>query len=147
MKRVFSILMVAFAMTAMVACGDKINGTDNSGDDTPTGQTDLVPEGRYYHTVTNSDEVLMQYYQLSVVGDYFSYGISKRTNPDAEMDGHVYAGYYQYSNATHKGTVDLSEIDENGGMTFTGKGEFTVDGENLTMEFLGETVTMTRLLD
>ena len=37
MKRVFSILMVAFAMTAMVACGDKINGTDNSGDDTPTG--------------------------------------------------------------------------------------------------------------
>ena len=147
MKKVFSILMVAFAMPAMVACGDKIHGTDNSGDDTPTGQTDLVPEGRYYHTVTNSDEVLMQYYQLSVVGDYFSYGISKRTNPDAEMDGHVYAGYYQYSNATHKGTVDLSEIDENGGMTFTGKGEFTVDGENLTMEFLGETVTMTRLLD
>jgi spore germination protein YaaH len=147
MKRVFSILMVAFAMTAMVACGDKVNGTDTPGDDTPTGQTDLVPEGRYYHTVTNSDEVLMQYYQLSVVGDYFSYGISKRTNPDAEMDGHVYAGYYQYSNATHKGTVDLSEIDENGGMTFTGKGEFTVDGENLTMEFLGETVTMTRLLD
>lgn len=147
MKRVLSILMVAFAMTTMVACGDKINGSDNSGDDTPTGQTDLVPEGRYYHTVTNSDEVLMQYYQLSVVGDYFSYGISKRTNPDAEMDGHVYAGYYQYSNATHKGTVDLSEIDENGGMTFTGKGEFTVDGENLTMEFLGETVTMTRLLD
>lgn len=147
MKRVFSILMVAFAMTTMVACGDKDNETDNSGDDTPTGQTDLVPEGRYYHTVTNSDEVLMQYYQLSVVGDYFSYGISKRTNPDAEMDGHVYAGYYQYSNATHKGTVDLSEIDENGGMTFTGKGEFTVDGENLTMEFLGETVTMTRLLD
>ena len=147
MKRVFSILMVAFAMTAMVACGDKINGTDTPGDDTPTGQTDLVPEGRYYHTVTNSDEVLMQYYQLSVVGDYFSYGISKRTNPDADMDGHVYAGYYLYSNATHKGTVDLSEIDENGGMTFTGKGEFTVDGENLTMEFLGETVTMTRLLD
>jgi hypothetical protein len=147
MKRVFSILMVAFAMTAMVACGDKVNGTDTPGGDTPTGQTDLVPEGRYYHTVTNSDEVLMQYYQLSVVGDYFSYGISKRTNPDAEMDGHVYAGYYQYSNATHKGSVDLYEVDENGGMTFTGKGEFSVDGENLTMEFLGETVTMTRLLD
>lgn len=147
MKKVFSILMVAFAMTAMVACGDKINGTDTPGDDTPTGQTDLVPEGRYYHTVTNSDEVLMEYYQLSVVGDYFSYGISKRTNPDAEMDGHVYAGYYQYSCATHKGTVDLYEVDENGGMGFTGKGEFTVDGENLAMKFLGETVTLVRVLD
>ena len=39
------------------------------------------------------------------------------------------------------------EVDENGGMEFTGKGEFTVDGENLTMEFLGETVTLVRVLD
>ena len=31
MKKVFSILMVAFAMTAMVACGDKDEGTDTPG--------------------------------------------------------------------------------------------------------------------
>ena len=32
MKKVFSIQMVAFAMTAMVACGEKVNdGTDNGG--------------------------------------------------------------------------------------------------------------------
>ena len=31
MKKVFSILMVAFAMTAMVACGEKDNGTDDGG--------------------------------------------------------------------------------------------------------------------
>lgn len=31
MKKVFSILMVAFAMTAMVACGEKDNTTDNGG--------------------------------------------------------------------------------------------------------------------
>jgi hypothetical protein len=31
MKKVFSILMVAFAMTMMVACGEKVNGPDNSG--------------------------------------------------------------------------------------------------------------------
>ena len=151
MKKVLSILMVAFAMTTMVACGDKDNGTDNPTPDNPTGQTDFVPEGRYYYTVSNSDDVLMEYYQLSVTNSptegYFSYGISKRTNPDAEMDGHVYAGYYQYSSATHKGSVDLYEVDENGGMEFTGKGEFTVDGENLTMKFLGETKTLTRLLD
>lgn len=151
MKRVFSILLVAFAMTTMVACGEKDNGTDNPTPDNPTGQTDFVPEGRYYYTVSNSDDVLMEYYQLSVTNSptegYFSYGISKRANPDAEMDGHVYAGYYQYSNATHNGSVDLYEVDENGGMEFTGKGEFTLDGENLTMKFLGETVTLTRLLD
>ena len=32
MKKVFSILMVAFAMTAMVACGEKDNDGNNSGD-------------------------------------------------------------------------------------------------------------------
>ena len=31
MKKVFAILMVAFAMTMMVACGEKVNGPDNSG--------------------------------------------------------------------------------------------------------------------
>ena len=31
MKKVFSILMVAFAMTAMVACGEKDDPTDNGG--------------------------------------------------------------------------------------------------------------------
>lgn len=31
MKKVFSILMVAFAMTAMVACEPENNGTDNGG--------------------------------------------------------------------------------------------------------------------
>lgn len=31
MKKVFSILMVAFAMTAMVACGEKDDTTDNGG--------------------------------------------------------------------------------------------------------------------
>lgn len=31
MKKLFSILMVAFAMTAMVACGDKNEGTENNG--------------------------------------------------------------------------------------------------------------------
>ena len=32
MKKVFSILMVAFAMTAMVACSEKDNDGNNSGD-------------------------------------------------------------------------------------------------------------------
>jgi hypothetical protein len=32
MKKAFSILMVAFAMTAMVACGEKDNDGNNSGD-------------------------------------------------------------------------------------------------------------------
>ena len=38
MKKAFSILMVAFAMTAMVACGDDDNnGTDNGGGNNPGG--------------------------------------------------------------------------------------------------------------
>lgn len=48
MKKVFSILMVAFAMTAMVACGDK----DNTGDDTPVtpvADNTVVCNGVTYH--------------------------------------------------------------------------------------------------
>lgn len=47
MKKVISILMVAFAMTAMVACGDK----DNNGDTpvTPAADNTVVYNGVTYH--------------------------------------------------------------------------------------------------
>ncbi len=43
MKKMFSILMVAFAMTAMVACGEKDNdGTDNGGGSNGGGMSRLM---------------------------------------------------------------------------------------------------------
>ena len=41
MKKVFSILMIAFAMTAMVACGEKAGGTDTPGDDNGNYKTEM----------------------------------------------------------------------------------------------------------
>ena len=56
MKKVFSILMVAFAMTAMVACGEKDNGTDTPGG-TPSGGDNPGGGG----TTAQTDTTIMNY--------------------------------------------------------------------------------------
>ena len=53
MKKIFSILMAAFAMTAMVACGDTTEGTgngggNNNGDGNGTEQTTRLSGAKYY---------------------------------------------------------------------------------------------------
>ena len=69
MKKVFSILMVAFALTAMVACGDKTEGTgngggNNNGGDTPdpgTEQTDALAETEWSYF--EGDELMLDPYR------------------------------------------------------------------------------------
>ncbi len=56
-----------------------------------------------------------------------------------------YYGDYQYSNATHKGSVDLyTDWDEYGHpQGYAGKAEFTYNGA-VTVTFLDETVTLAK---
>lgn len=57
MKKVFSILMVAFAMTVMVACGEKDNNNDDNGGGNNTTPTEaaantLVYNGNVYQLIS-----------------------------------------------------------------------------------------------
>ena len=71
MKKVFSILMVAFALTAMVACGDKTEGTgngggNNNGGGTPdpgTEQTDALAETEWSYF--EGDELMLDPYRYA----------------------------------------------------------------------------------
>ncbi len=72
MKKTLSILMVAFAMTAMVACGEKDNtpaGGNGGGNDVPAGWVDLgLPSGLLWaecNVGANAPEG---------AGDYFAWG-------------------------------------------------------------------------
>lgn len=145
MKRVFSILMVAFAMTAFFACGDKDNGNGNGGGTDIEESTDYMPGGVFeYSNITDDDWFGTYNLQLVDESDVFQYSISK---PGDDND-HIYMGNYKYSNATQKGTVELSEYMGPGqGYEYVDKAEFTYNnGASITIKFLGETVTLTRVL-
>lgn len=137
MKKILSILTVAFAMTAMVACGEKDNKNDNNN---PTPQqTDYIPGGLYIYNV---DEEGTDSHLLWLLDDetLFQYTVS-------HGEGNIMSYYcdYQYSNATHKGSVDLyTDWDEYGHpQGYAGKAEFTYNGA-VTVTFLDETVTLAK---
>ena len=116
--------MVAFAMTTMVACGEKDNGTDTPGG----GGTDLVPEGFYYYF----DETEDCGYGVTVVGDAMSYSIesaSKGEFPD------VYSGIYSYNASTRKGSVEFYKQTEND-LVYAGTATFSYnpDPSSITIE-------------
>ena len=60
MKKFLSILMVAFAITAMVACDDEENGTDTPGGDNSTLATQIVGTWQSEHLYINGEEAHMQ---------------------------------------------------------------------------------------
>ena len=124
-------------MTAMVACGEKDNKNDNNN---PTPQqTDYIPGGLYIYSV---DEEGTDSHLLWLLDDetLFQYTVS-------HGEGNImsYYGDYQYSNATHKGSVDLyTDWDEYGHpQGYAGKAEFTYNGA-ITVTFLDETVTLAK---
>ena len=147
MKKVFSILMVAFAMTAMVACGDKVNGTDNPTPDNPTGQNDYLPAGiysYYYDNVRTDDHV------LSILFDDehdFTYTIFHGHDVEEIEDDESWAfqGEYELSSNSGKGILRLyNSLDGSD----AGTAEFTYDHNNsITVTFMGETVTLVKALD
>lgn len=73
MKKVFSILMVAFVMTAMTACEKDNNDTDDNGNGQPTASiadNTLVYDGQTY----KFDDVVVDYYhsELTLVSAFTS---------------------------------------------------------------------------
>ena len=136
--------MVAFAMTAFIACGEK----DNGGGTDIEESTDYMPGGVFECEIcVDEDAGRYDVYNLQLVDemDVFQYTIIRSD----EDNQHLYVGNYKYSNATQKGTVELSEYKGAGqGYEYVDKAEFTYNnGASITIKFLGETVTLTRLLD
>ena len=130
MKKVFSILMVAFAMTAMIACGDENNNSENPSGNNP-GDTSSVT-GSYRGTVGDLEHTLT----LGTAG-LCTYQIWNLATDEEEVDAY---GDYTYSNG--RGTINFNsntyESDLQGDATFT------VSGDKLTLTFNSQNVTMTK---
>ncbi|MBQ7062480.1 MAG: hypothetical protein IJM88_04245 [Bacteroidales bacterium] len=149
MKKVLSILMVAFAMTAMVACGDKNESTDNGGGNNGGGggggtnpgteQTDALSDT--YWKYIEGDELMIDPYR-SVSFDcrkdhYCFYWDNNHLNEPAEyISGY---GTYTYDEATSSGTATLKNQDNDQPM---GTATFTVNGNEMQFTFNGHTYAM-----
>ncbi len=166
MKKIFSVLMTAFVMTAMVACGEKDNKSNNENPTPGGGSGSSLPSGMYvysectnpdeYHVhtrecgyswtlgVTNDEDVHVMIYGFQVPNWYIE--DEDRQAEDTERD---FSGSYNYSATASSGSVDFHEM----GYTqplysgYSGTGHFTYDDEHqaIIMEFLDRTVTMTRV--
>lgn len=150
MKKVFSILMVAFALTAMVACGDKTEGTgngggNNNGGGTPdpgTEQTDALAETEWSYF--EGDELMLDPYRYvdAIFGKHHSivYGDNNHLNePAVRVSAY---GTYTYDEATGTGTATLKDQDDDHTL---GTATFTVNGEEMEFSFNGETFSMRKV--
>ena len=138
MKKAFSILMFVFALTAMVSC-EKDNDADTSNTDPIGPQTDILPAGFYWYT--NEEPFDEHIAQITNYGEVHPFYYTIR-HEEFDVPEKTYQGFYQYSNATQKGTVDLKRTDD-GSQEFAGKAEFSYKDGSLTVKFLNETVTLT----
>ena len=148
MKKLFSILMVAFAMTAMVACGDKNGGNDNGGNtpggnEQPAGGDEAVIHrnwGTPYAEPGTLVSVIFQSHQNApgpiLVDDLWvrkmeidaqGYDIST-----IDWDGKF---TYKGSASSGNGTMKLYVVGE----TDTVRATFSISGEELTLNLQGET--------
>ncbi len=135
--------MVAFVMTAMVACGEKNNGTDNPTPDNPTGQSDLLPDGFYHYLYDPDDSEQYDEHILQVTnyGEYHTLYLQIRHGYENDGEEMRFQGQYQYSDGTQKGCAEMQRTDD-GTMSNAGTAEFSYDEGNITMTFRDETVTM-----
>ena len=155
MKKVFSILMVAFAMTAMVACGDKTEGTDNGGGNNNGGGTE----------VTGGDEAVLDhgnwvtpYAEPGTVVSVIFQSHQNASGPilvddvwvrKTEIDSQGYDistidwdGKFTYkgSATSGNGTMKLYVVGE----TDTVSATFSISGEELSLNLQGETYKLHR---
>ena len=150
MKKVFSILMVAFALTAMVACGDKTEGTgngggNNNGGGTPdpgTEQTDALAETEWSYF--EGDELMLDPYRYVdvIFGKHHSivYGDNNHlSEPAVRVSAY---GTYTYDEATGTGTAPLKDQDDDHTL---GTASFTVNGEEMEFSFNSETFSMRKV--
>ena len=146
--------MVAFAMTAMVACGnDKGNGGNNNGGDNNSGgsnggganpsieQTDALSDT--YWKYLEGDELMIDPYR-SVSFDCrkdhycFYWDNNHLSEPAENISGY---GTYTYDEATATGTAALKNQNNDQPM---GNATFTVNGNKMQFTFDGHTYTMTK---
>ena len=136
MKKLFSILMVAFAMTAMVACGDKNENTENNGGDnngSGTSQNELLEYTLWRYKAGESGNNDYVYVIISfTTSSKATVSITKGNESQVS-----YSGTYTYSNGN--GTLSLQNIithEDAGTVTFS------ISGTSLTLKMLGETYTL-----
>lgn len=148
MKKVFSILMVAFALTAMVACGNKTEGNgggNNNGGGTPdpgTEQTDALAETEWSYF--EGDELMLDPYRYVdvIFGKHHSivYGDNNHlSDPTVRVSAY---GTYTYEETTGTGTATLKDQDDDHAL---GTATFTLNGEEMEFTFNGETFSMRKV--
>ncbi len=114
MKKLFSILMVAFAMTAMVACGDKNEGTENNGGN-DNGGGNNTPTSEIANTRWHGTKDLTEY-NMGRSEEWVEFGTSDVTyrytatdNNDNTTNGE-YRGTYTYNEEQHNGYMELTNV-------------------------------------
>ena len=140
MKKVFSILMIAFALTAMVACGDEKDNAEpqnNNNNNNNNPSIESVDHTLWTYTVGTNGQQGYQY-----VGVGFDYGMATvniTTNTTGENEYLIYGGAYTYSNGS--GTITLNDV---ASQTTVGTATFSISGSTMTLNALGSTYTLSK---
>lgn len=130
MKKVLSILMVAFAMTAMVACGEKDNGTDNpQPDNTIIGTTwTHVESGDWFDeendTIRYYSETEYIRFTTETTGQIGNSFVVEGLPEESSEESYPFSYTYNYPN----GTISIDELYGEFGMA-----TFTINGDRLTL--------------
>ena len=150
--------MVACATAAMVACGDKSNGTENNGGNNNNNggnNTETTPINRTYWSSETGDISTNDWMFVDA-----SFGIinneDQSFHPEEAAFNKSYSasnggtrsdrlkGPYTYSGTATEGTGSITLTDYQHGGEVVGTATFTVSGQTLTLEFLDETYTLTK---
>lgn len=113
MKKVFSILMVAFAMTAMVACGDKNEGTENNGGNNNGNGGNDTPTSTIANTKWHGVKDLTEY-NMGSSEEWVEFGTSDVTYKYTATDNND-----NTTNGEYRGTYTFDEEQQNGYMELT----------------------------
>ncbi len=130
MKKVLSILMVAFAMTAMVACGEKDNGTDNpQPDNTIIGTTwTHVESGDWFDeendTIRYYSETEYIRFTTETTGQIGNSFVVEGLPEESSEESYPFSYTYNFPN----GTISIDELYGEFVMA-----TFTINGDRLTL--------------
>ena len=159
MKHFFKIMTVALLVTAMSACNDDNGGSNgnNGGNNNNNGgnNTATTPINRTYWSSETGDISTNDWMFVDA-----SFGIinneDQSFHPEEAAFNKSYSasnggtrsdrlkGPYTYSGTATEGSGTITLTDYQHGGEVVGTASFTVSGQTLTLEFLGETYTLTK---
>lgn len=130
--------MVAFAMTAMVACGEKDNTTDNSGSNNNGGgssqnTTELAGTSWRYTSGEYGESAF-----VDVIFNFIS-SVSATLSVHANGNQQIMGGQYTCSNDS--GSIALKDMSTG---EDCGNATFTIDGTRMNFAWSGQTYTLTK---